>query len=317
VFIGAGMKFQKFTPQFATILDLALQLRTATLADAVMLVMDGPSEWSQIRERIGNHKVLVVADLLEELAGAKEAGLTTVVLDMEDAPVIEKLTQALLESVGKELLEPGARVIAVYSGFEPGQIDSVSFLEMEEHLGRLTARDLRKLETCVPLETLKMVLDLAVDIGREGREGKPVGTMLVVGDTRRVLARCQPAGFDPVRGYSRKERDLQDPRVREAIKEIAALDGAFIVNADGVVERSCQLVDALHTDVTLSKGLGARHWAGAAISRMTKAIAVVVSQSTGSVRLFQNGHVVLRVEPFRRAMKWRDFEYEPAAAQDS
>ena len=311
---GDGMKFQKFTPQFAAILDLAVQLRSVTQADAILLVMDGPTEWSLVQQHIGNEKVLIVADLAEELAGAGEAGLTTVVLDMEDSPVIEKLTQALLECVGQELLEPGARVVAVYSGFEPGQVDSVSFLEMEEHLGRLTARDLRKLETSVPLETLKVVLDLAVDIGREGREGKPVGTMFVVGDTRRVLARSQPAGFDPVKGYGRKERDLEDPRVREAIKEIAGLDGAFIVNAEGVVEKSCQLVDAHHTDVTLSKGLGARHWAGAAISRTTKAIAVVVSQSTGTVRLFQNGHVVLRVEPFRRAMKWKDFEYEPSAA---
>ena len=102
------MKFQKFTPQFATILDLALQLRTATQADAVLLVMDGPSEWVQIKQRIGDHKVLVVADFKEELAGATEAGLTTLVLEMEDSPVIEKLTQSLLDSVGKELLEPGA-----------------------------------------------------------------------------------------------------------------------------------------------------------------------------------------------------------------
>ncbi len=307
------MKFQKFTPQFATILETALQLCTATGADAVLLVLDGPSDWVQIKERIGEHKVLVVADLAEELAGAKEAGLTTLVLNMEDAPVMEKLTHSLLESVGRELIEPGARVIVIYSGFAPGQLDSVSLLQMEEHLGRLTARDLRRLETSVPLETLKMVLDLAVDIGREGREGNPVGTMFVVGDTRRVLTRCQPAGFDPVKGYSRKERDLEDPRVREAIKEIAALDGAFIVNAEGIAERACQLVDALHADVTLSKGLGARHWAAAAISRTTAAVAVVVSQSTGSVRLFQNGHVVLRVEPFRRAMKWKEFEYEPIA----
>ncbi len=135
--------------------------------------------------------------------------------------------------------------------------------------------------------------------------------MFVVGDTRRVLSHCHPAGFDAVRGYNRKERDLQDRRVREAIKEIAPLDGAFIVASDGTVEKSCQLIDALHADITLSKGLGSRHWAAAAISRITKSIAVVVSQSNGTVRLFQNGHVVLRVEPFRRAMKWKDFEYEP------
>ncbi len=154
-------------------------------------------------------------------------------------------------------------------------------------------------------------MDLAVEIGREGREGKPVGTMFVVGDTRRVTQSSHPAGFDPVRGYTRKERDLSDPRVREGVKEIAQLDGAFIVSNDGTIEAACRYIDALATEITLSKGLGARHWAGAAITRKTKSVAVVVSESSGSVRIFQNGEVILRIEPFRRPMKWKDFEYEP------
>jgi diadenylate cyclase len=299
------------TLQFPPVLDLAVQLSALSEADAILLMLEGPVDWQAVKERAGNTRVLVAADLQEEMAGAAEAGLATLVLNMEASPVFEKMTQALLESVGRELLSPGAGVVAVYSGFEAGKIDSISYLSLEEHLGRLTARDLRKLETSVPLETLKIVLDLAVEIGREGREGKPVGTIFVVGDTRRVLLRCHPAGFDPVKGYSRKERDLQDPRVREAIKEIAPLDGAFIVSAEGTVEKSCQLIESGHTNITISKGLGARHWAAAAISKSTQAIAVAVSESTGTVRLFQNGEVVLRVEPFRRAMKWKDFEYEP------
>lgn len=295
-------------------LDLGVQLLVATEADALLVVLEGPTDWDQLKERAGEHKCLVAADAEEHLEGADQAGLTPVLLEKEDAPVFEKLTQAMLDSVGREILEPGAEVVAIYTGFEPGKIDSISFIAMKEHLGRLTARDLRNLETSVPLETLKIVLDLALDIGREGREGEAVGTMFVVGDTRRVLSHCHPAGFDAVKGYNRKERDLQDPRVREAVKEIAPLDGAFVVASDGIVEKSCQLIDALHANITLSKGLGSRHWAAAAISRITKSIAVVVSQSNGTVRLFQNGHVVLRVEPFRRAMKWKDFEYEPPPA---
>lgn len=308
------MKPQKFTKQFASILDLAVQTCLRGQADAVLIMLDGPTEWAQLKQHAGTVKLLAVADRAEELLGAREIGIDTAVIDMEGAPVFEKLTQALLECVAQESLAQGSEVVAVYSGFEPESIDSISYIRLDDHLGRLTARDLRKLETSVPLETLKLVLDLALEIGREGREGKAVGTMFIVGDSRRVMNHCHPAGFDPVRGYSRKERDLQDPRVREAIKEIAPLDGAFIVAPDGIVERSCQLVGALHANLTLSKGLGARHWAGAAISKHTKAIAVVVSQSSGTVRLFQNGAVVLRAEPFRMAMKWKDFEYEPPPA---
>jgi len=167
------------------------------------------------------------------------------------------------------------------------------------------------LETSVPLETLKSVVDLAVEIGHEGREGNPVGTLFVVGCTRQVLEYSSTAGFDPVKGYGKNERNIKDARTRDAIKEIALLDGAFIVGSDGVVEKCCQIIQVKAASITLSKGLGARHWAAASITRATKAIAVVVSQSNGTVRVFQNGQVVLRIEPLRRAVTWREFEYDP------
>ncbi len=94
------------------------------------------------------------------------------------------------------------------------------------------------------------------------------------------------------------------------------MDGAIIVAGDGTVEAAAQYVDASAADIMLSKGLGARHWAAAAISRATKAVAVAVSESSGTVRIFQNGEVVLRIEPFRRPMKWKDYEHEPPAASD-
>jgi diadenylate cyclase len=217
--------------------------------------------------------------------------------------------------VADEILASGARVVAVYSGFESGVVDSISVIHLGEHLGQLTARDLRQLETRVPLDTLKTVVDMAVEIGREGREGKPIGALFVVGDSRKVLAHSHPAGFDPVKGYGRKERNLDDPRVREGIKEISQLDGAIIVSADGVVEAAARYLDASAADITLTKGLGARHWAAAAISRATNAVGVAISETSGTVRIFQNGEVVLRIEPFRRPMKWKDFEYEPPAAE--
>ena len=97
--------------------------------------------------------------------------------------------------------------------------------------------------------------------------------------------------------------------MREAVKEIAPLDGAFVISADGTILRACQLLETgVTAGITVSKGLGTRHWAAAAITKKTKAIALVVSESNGTVRLFQNGEVVLRVEPFRRAMTWKEFD---------
>lgn len=293
--------------------DLASKMRSATTADALLVLVNGPSDWQLLKRRARTYPVLVAGTDREQLAEASEAGLPTVLLESDEAPVLEQLSQALLASVADELLLPGSEVVALYCGFEAGGVDSVSHIRLDDHLRRLTARDLRQLETSVPLETLRVVVDLALEIGREGREGKHVGTMFVVGDSRKVLEHSHAAGFDPVRGYRRDQRDLKDPRVREAMKEVAVLDGAFIVGGAAIVEKACRLIDAPHANITLSKGLGSRHWAAAAITKISNAVAVVVSESNGTVRLFQKGDVILRVEPMRRAMKWKEFEYDPPA----
>ena len=124
-------------------------------------------------------------------------------------------------------------------------------------------------------------------------------------------------GFDPVKGYNSSERNLSDSKVREGIKEIAQIDGAFVVSASGVVVASAQHLSAPPSrEISLSKGLGSRHWAAAEITRATSAIAVAVSESSGTVRVFQNGEVVLRVEPLHRAMTWRDFETDSTADKE-
>ncbi len=309
------MKTYRFTDQFETVFDAAARLSQAADADAILVLLEGPTEWERLKEHSAGKRSWWRPISHANRRGRATPGLSTVVLKMPEAPVHEKLTQAILEAVADDILASGAQVVAVYSGFEAGAVDSISLIHLGEHLGQLTARDLRQLETRVPLDTLKTVVDMAVEIGREGREGKPVGALFVVGDSRKVLASSHPVGFDPVRGYNRDERNLDDPRVREGIKEVSQLDGAIIVSADGIVEASARYIDAPADNITLPKGLGARHWAAAAISRKTNAVAVAVSESNGTVRIFQNGEVTLRIEPFRRPMKWKDFEYEPPPAE--
>ncbi|TWT43401.1 DNA integrity scanning protein DisA nucleotide-binding domain protein [Botrimarina hoheduenensis] len=307
---------RRFSPQLEGFCKTASALADAHAAEAILVLAERPLDWASVQECLGKHTMLVAADTEDQLAGSddeegSEANFETLLLGMGDAPVYERLTQALLEAVSEDLLETGSTVVTLYSSFEPSVIDSVSLIRLGEHLGKLTVRDLRQIQTKVPTETLKRVIDLAVEIGREGREGKPVGTLMVVGDHRKTLELSKPMGFDPVRGYSAAERSLSDTKVREGVKEIAQMDGAFIVSANGTVIASAQHLSApASREISLSKGLGARHWAAAQVSRATEAIAIAVSASSGTVRVFQNGEVVLRIEPLNRAMTWRDFEAE-------
>ncbi len=313
------MSTHKITRQFSIVLRTASALAAEIGADALLVLLNHETEWKKLRELIDGAgiRVLVAADPDVDLKPAADAGLIGIQLAEEKSPLMERLQNALLEAVADEVLRTNCDVVAVYSGFEQDAMDSISILRLDDRLRRLTVRDLQMLESSVPLKTLKMVIDLAVQIGREGREGKKVGAIFIVGDTRKVLQHCKDSGFDPLHGYTRKMRNLHDPRVREDIKEIAQMDGAFIVSPDGIVERSRQIIEVTHEAISLSKGLGARHWAAAAITKKTKAVSVAVSQSNGTVRLFQNGELVLRIEPFDNAVRWQEFNYEPPPSDAS
>jgi len=283
--------------------------------DAMLLLLDGSTDWIKISKLVEDTEkpVIIAVDDPNDLEGAAEAGIAAIALNKEKAPVLERLQEALLEAAADELIRPNGEVVAVYSGFQQGRLDSISYLQLDERMRRFTSRDLQMLESSVPLKTIKAVVDLAVDIGREGREGKAVGTLFVVGDTRKVVEHASDGGVDPYRGYNKSFRNLLDPKVVEDAKELAQLDGAFIVSSDGHIERSRQMLEVSHEDLKMTKGLGSRHWAAAAITRKTKAISVVVSQSTGTVRLYQNGLLILQIVPSDKAIKWQEFSFEPPA----
>ncbi|WP_435008836.1 DNA integrity scanning protein DisA nucleotide-binding domain protein [Tundrisphaera lichenicola] len=300
-----------------SLLELSCQAVPRTGAVGLLLMPEGPMDWEAVRELAEGVRVLVAVETTRHEEAVREAGMEAVAVEPTEVSITERITLALIEAVANDQLKAGDRVVVAYSGFEAEVLDSITVVRLGEHLERLSSRDLRALETSVPLETLKAVVDVAVEIGREGREGKAVGSLIVVGDVRNVLARTRVLGFDPFKGYRRKERNIRDGKVREAIKEIAQMDGAFVVARDGTVEAACRIVDAPNAGLTLPKGLGTRHWAAAAITKVTRSLAVVVSQSTGTVRLFQKGEILLRIAPMRhaRAMKWHDTETEPVRTE--
>jgi diadenylate cyclase len=148
----------------------------------------------------------------------------------------------------------------------------------------------------VDAEVLKQTISLAVEIAREGREGRKIGTLFVVGDSREVIKRSKPLILDPLRGHPDEDKRIGSPDMRETIKELAQLDGAFLVSDSGVVLSATRYIDAASDSLELPLGLGSRHMAGASISRQTSAVAVVVSESS-MVRMFDDGELVSEIVP--------------------
>jgi diadenylate cyclase len=102
--------------------------------------------------------------------------------------------------------------------------------------------------------------------------------------------------LDPLAGHPQSARHVSDPNLRGTIKELAQLDGAFVVSRDGFVLSACRYLDAITAEVELPLGLGSRHIAAANMSAVSNAVGIVVSESA-VVRLFCHGKLVGEILP--------------------
>jgi diadenylate cyclase len=143
---------------------------------------------------------------------------------------------------------------------------------------------------------LESLIELAVEIAREGREGRRIGTLFTLGDENAVLDKSRLLILDPLHGHPESSRHVSDPNLRGTIKELAQLDGAFVISRDGLFLSACRYLDATAAQVELPLGLGSRHIAAANISAVTNAVGIVVSESA-IVRLFCHGRLVGEIIP--------------------
>ncbi len=145
-------------------------------------------------------------------------------------------------------------------------------------------------------DVLEPLIGLAVEIAREGREGKRVGTLFTLGDETAVLARSRPLILDPLLGHPEASRHIANLNLRGTIKELAQLDGGFVVSREGIVLSACRYLDAVAAQVEVPLGLGSRHIAAANMSAVTNAVGIVVSESS-VVRIFCHGKLVAEIIP--------------------
>lgn len=165
---------------------------------------------------------------------------------------------------------------------------------MEDHSNLLETVAAER--TSVDSDTLEQVVTLGVELAREGREGRKVGTIFTVGDAEAIKNNSQPMILDPLAGHDDDARRLDQPDTRETLKELAQLDGAFVISNDGVALSATRYLDADASELDIPGGLGSRHRAAAAITQATGAVAVVVSESA-IVRLMDDGVLMAEIMP--------------------
>jgi diadenylate cyclase len=200
---------------------------------------------------------------------------------------------ALLVAAAEGLVRPTDKIVCTTGIDGSGRVDTVMILELGTEIELVAGHAAEPLPADIAPAVFERLLTLAGELGAEGREGRPVGTLFVLGDSDGVLGQSRQLVINPFFGYPEAERNILDPRLEETIKEFSAIDSAFVVRGDGVILSAGRyLSPAAKPEEPLAQGLGTRHEAAASITVTTDSLALCVSQSTGTVSIYRRGRLM-------------------------
>lgn len=225
----------------------------------------------------------------------KHAVKSVIELPRIHLPRMGQIKLAVILGLAQGVIHPDDTLVCLAGPPNANRLDTLLLLKVRDEFELFAVSDQFLTEHVKP-EVFEQVLELAIQIAAEGREGKPLGALFVVGDYENVNRYVTQLVLNPFKGYDDSERNVLDPRLTETVKEFCAIDGAFLIRGDGVIEAAGAFLHPGFPHEDLPMGLGARHAAAAGITAVTNAVAITVSASSGAVRVFRKGKMVIEIE---------------------
>ena len=284
------------------LVSAAMRVATKLDADAVLALTETGKTFELIRSRSAKsiiervtgrrkkERKLVAATPNEEtyrrLMGYSKAEV--IKLTLRSPSRIGQIQHAVWRGLREGIFWPGELVVClVGDATSPGGTDTLTVYRISE-----TESTLAEMVESDPV--LTAVVDVAIELGAGGYRGAPVGTAFVIGDSKEVLRRSRQLGINPFKGHP--SVNITDEKEREIIKPYAFLDGAFVLDAEGNLLAAGRYLEA-DVEVDIPSGLGTRHMAVAAMTSETKAKGVTVSGTDGTVRIFKDGKLLVKIDP--------------------
>jgi DNA integrity scanning protein DisA with diadenylate cyclase activity len=283
-------------PLNTVILESACTIANDIQAKALLVYADVIQDYSIPSGMLEKTDIILVT---QQVSLVEPSAEVSSILHLPPIPLtrMAQLKLAVVKGLSAGCFTAGNKIVCLTGIPAFGSLDCIVVLDIGRERELLTSAYVTEIAQNIPSEVFEAILNLAVELASQGREGKPVGATFVIGDSDRVMQFSRQTIFNPFHGYPEEERHLLNPPLRETLKEFAVLDGAFVIRADGVVMSAGRHLNAaLNSSVELPQGLGSRHVAAAGITSVTEAVAIVISESTGDVRIFKDGDIFMEIE---------------------
>lgn len=278
------------------IASAAVQVAEAVHARVMFAYVNAIPDVAKLRRAIKKptRLILICRNDADEQRAA-ETGAEAMSVPSFDLTRMGQIKMATLIAFSKGVLKAGD-VFVFLAGVAGREIDTLVTMQVGQEFEMFQSVGQPKLTEHIRRPVFERVLRIALELAHEGREGKPVGALFVVGDHREA-GKCSVEGrLNPFKGYTEKQRNILDDSLGDTVKEIAKLDGAFIIKGNGVIVAACAILRPAMAGEIMPQGLGARHAAAAAITASTKSIAISLSESTGEVRVWRRGAMITEIE---------------------
>lgn len=270
----------------ALIIRSALKISKVARCSLIMLQGDSFADLPGLAPIFGDAKVCVMTEKTSLKLPEKWSCIN--VRSFSDER-LSQLKSAIMIGLTRGLFSAKDKICCIGGIRGSNQIDSIVALDIGKEISDVFINQKNMLPENVKPEVIERIIDIATELSVEGREGKPVGCIFVIGNTENLKPHLKQLILNPFYGYKPEDRNVLNPFMDETVKEYSLIDGAFIVDGGGILEAAGALIHTPDFKLQLPGGLGARHAAAYAISLMADCVSIVVSSSTGQVTLFRKG----------------------------
>ncbi len=295
--VGAEIKGIESTNWTELVLKQATSIANKVKADAILVHMETPADIVPFLKGEGKKfKIILVSK--KEIPPGKAAGLRRNTIMLPDVYLTRDgyLKFGFLSGISKVLLSKGDILVCVSGKPEKGYMDTIMLLKVGDESEIVSFVEESPFPENIKSDIFQSLLTLVMEMAYEGREGKPIGSTFVLGDHEKVLQYSRQLVFNPFKGHPENVLHISKPEARETLKEFSSIDGAFIIRDDGVALAAGRYLNAAYHGEPMPQGLGARHSSAAAITGVTDSVALVISESSGSVTIFSGGGIITTIE---------------------
>ncbi|MFA4915571.1 MAG: diadenylate cyclase [Syntrophales bacterium] len=279
-----------------TFFDFACRIATEIEAAAILLYANVATDLPIPTEQKLDFDLVLVTKGKEELPERFKDSGTILNVPNVHLTRVGQIKIAITKGIATGLFKKGDKLVCLTGIPSFGYVDSMFVIDVGREFEILTSKDMADIIEGIYPEVFGAVLNIALELAAQGREGRKVGTIFILGDHEKVLQLSRQMIMNPFLGYPEEERNILNPDLMETIREFSAIDGAFIIKDNGTIVTAGRHLNAALENRDFPPGLGSRHIAAAGISSVTHAIAVVLSESTGNVTVFKNGKIFVSIE---------------------